>query len=159
MNAATTARITSQFILAGEAIFTIQEPDGSHHTCKIEHVPAGDRWPDAYFVKLLTGSNNQRDYSYFGKLDKFTGQVRTTAKSARFAGSRALLLLNRVLARIWSDDHVAFERHGYRVHHEGYCGRCGKLLTVPTSVASGYGPECTRIMAGTSASAPEHHYA
>jgi len=28
------------------------------------------------------------------------------------------------------------------VHHEGRCGRCGRALTVPESIKSGFGPEC-----------------
>jgi hypothetical protein len=28
------------------------------------------------------------------------------------------------------------------VHHEGRCGRCGRALTVPESIESGFGPEC-----------------
>ncbi len=28
------------------------------------------------------------------------------------------------------------------IWHEGRCGRCNRKLTVPESVASGFGPEC-----------------
>src|SRR5262249_30345516 len=28
------------------------------------------------------------------------------------------------------------------VHHWGTCGRCGRTLTVPESIAAGIGPEC-----------------
>ena len=28
--------------------------------------------------------------------------------------------------------------------HEGRCGRCGRLLTVPSSIESGLGPECIK---------------
>ena len=31
---------------------------------------------------------------------------------------------------------------GLEFFHAGRCGRCGRALTVPESVASGYGPEC-----------------
>lgn len=29
-----------------------------------------------------------------------------------------------------------------RIYHLGRCGRCGRALTVPSSVESGFGPEC-----------------
>jgi len=138
--------ITKNFLLAGDAIFTIQEPDGSHHTFRLEVVEANDRWPESIFCKVLTGPDNTSDYTYMGKLDKFTGQVSTTTKSASWKGTRKLALLNRVLARIWCDDHDAYLRHGWKVHHEGRCGRCARLLTVPESVESGIGPECTKKM-------------
>jgi hypothetical protein len=32
--------------------------------------------------------------------------------------------------------------------HEGRCGRCGRRLTVPESIASGIGPECAAKSAG-----------
>jgi hypothetical protein len=30
--------------------------------------------------------------------------------------------------------------------HEGYCGRCGRELTVPESIERGLGPQCARRM-------------
>lgn len=138
--------VSKEFVLAGDAIFTVEEPDSKHHTWRIEHVEADDRWPESWFAKLLTGPNNTRDYTYVGKLDPFTGQVATTAKSHRFDDSRALRLLNRVLARIWCDDHAAYEQHGFKVHHEGRCGRCGRTLTTPESCERGIGPECWKLM-------------
>jgi hypothetical protein len=32
------------------------------------------------------------------------------------------------------------------VWHEGRCGRCGRKLTVPESIESGFGPECASIL-------------
>lgn len=138
--------LSKQFILAGNATFTIEQPDGSWSTFKVQHVPANGKFPEAWFVKMLTGANNETDYSYLGKLDDFTGQVSVTAKSCLPANHFKIRLLNRVLARIWSDDAEAFERHGYKVHHEGRCGKCGRKLTVPESVEQGIGPECRKAM-------------
>ncbi len=138
--------VNREFVLAGNATFTIQEPNGVHHTYHVQKVEANDRWAESYFARLLTGPDNTNDYTYIGKLDPFTGQVNTTFKSASFANSFTLKLLNRVLARVWSDDHAAFEVHGYKLHHEGYCGRCGRMLTTPESVKRGIGPECWKKM-------------
>ncbi len=138
--------ISKTFVTAGDAIFTVACPDGTHHTYRVQHVEANDRYPASYFVKLLTGPDNTSNYSYLGKLDEHTSQTRTTAKSCAAQDSFAVRLLNRVLARVWGDDHAAYERHGYKTHHCGRCGRCGRRLTVPASVESGIGPECARIM-------------
>ncbi len=138
--------VTQQFLLAGEATFTIESPNGEHRTYRIEKVEANDRWPESYFAKTLTGPDNTSDYTYLGKLDTFTGQVGTTLKSKQWEGTMHLRLLNRVLARIWSNDHAAYEQHGFKVHHEGRCGRCGRALTVPSSIESGIGPECAKKM-------------
>jgi len=139
--------VTRDFVIAGDAIFTIETPDNKHYTFRVSKVAANDRWSDSWFVKMLTGPDNTSDYTYVGKLDYYTGQVLMTTRSKLSNDSYPMKLLNRVLARVWNDDHSAYEAHGYKTHHEGRCGRCGRLLTVPSSVQSGIGPECSRIMA------------
>lgn len=140
-------RISRDFVLAGKATFTIQSPDGKHRTYRVEMVEPTDAFPKpAFFVKTLVGPQNTEDYAYMGKLDPFTGQVKTTAKSKQWENTTRLRLLNRVLARVWSGDHAAYEQHNYRVFHAGTCGRCGRLLTTPDSVETGIGPECRKIL-------------
>lgn len=149
-----TKPIEREFVLAGDAIFTIEvgsrghsdEPRAPHYTYRVQRVEANDRYPESFFVKLLCGPDNTSDYKYLGKLDPFTSETKATAKSCRAADSFELRLLNKVLARVWSGDHAAYEAHGYRTHHEGRCGRCGRTLTVPSSVESGIGPECRKKM-------------
>ena len=138
--------INKAFVLAGDATFTVALPDGGHYTYRVQHIKANDRWPESYFVKLLTGPDNESSYTYMGKLDPVSSLTHTTAKSAYRDDSLVVRLLNRVLARVWANDHAAYETHGYRTHHEGRCGRCGRKLTVPSSIESGIGPECARIM-------------
>lgn len=142
--------ISKDFVLAGDATFTVELPAGAgptHHTYRVQKVEASDRWPEAYFVKLLTGPDNRADYTYLGKLDPHTSEVRPTGRSTFRPDSFPVRLLSRVLARVWGDDHAAYEQHGYATHHEGRCGRCGRALTVPESIESGIGPECAKIMA------------
>lgn len=150
-----TKPVSKDFILAGNATFTIEvgrlkgdNDRAPHHTFKVQHVEKSDRYPESYFVKLLIGPDNTSDFVYLGKLDSFTGQLKVTAKSCRKEDSFEVRLFNRILARVWSGDHEAYEQHGFKTHHEGRCGRCGRVLTVPESVENGIGPECAKIMAG-----------
>lgn len=140
--------VSKEFLMAGDAIFTIECPDGSHRTYRVQHVPANDRYPETWFVKLFVGSENSdpRSYAYLGKLLTHEGQCQTTAKSCRPADHYDVRLLNRVLARVWTGDHAAYEQHGYRTHHEGRCGKCGRRLTVPESIEEGIGPECRKSL-------------
>lgn len=144
--------ITKTFVLAGDAIFTIELPGelaakhAPHYTFRVQHVEKNDRYPESYFVKMLTGPDNTSDYSYIGKLDPHTSEVRTTAKSFLPQNAFPVALLNRLLARIWTDDHDAYMRHGFKTHHEGRCCRCGRPLTTPESCERGIGPECYKIM-------------
>lgn len=147
-----TVAINVEFVTAGDAIFTIEIPDEwqakldapPHYTFRVEKTEANDRWPAAHFVKLLCGPDNTSDYAYLGKLDTYTGQVKTTAKSLYPETAAPVRLVNRILARVWSGDHDAYERFGFRCHHEGKCGRCGRTLTTPESIERGLGPECAK---------------
>lgn len=146
--------LTQNFILAGEAVFTIEIPaerqkdfgGKTHYTYRVDKVEANAQWAESYFVKLLTGPDNTKDFSYLGKLDTFTGQARPTAKSFLAAEATPFRLLNRVLARVWANDNAAFEQFGFRLHHEGACGRCGKRLTRPGPIERGIGDDCAVIM-------------
>lgn len=140
-------RITKDFITAGNATFTIETPDAEHMTFRVRRVEPTERFPKpAYFVSTLIGPCNETNYIYVGKLDDFTGQVSTTAKSEQWRDTFRFRLLNRILCRVWGGEHAAFESYGYRLMHCGKCGRCGRKLTVPSSIDSGIGPECARQM-------------
>ncbi len=142
----TRAKVGRDFVLAGNATLTIQKPDGTHRTYRVRKADLKPGYADTWFVSLLTGPDNTSSYTYLGKLDPFTGQCVPTAKSGwtEREPRGVVVLLNRVLARVWSGDHAAFERHGYRLSHAGKCGRCGRTLTVPASIESGIGPECAK---------------
>ena len=134
--------VSKEFVLAGRAVFTVESPGGQHYTYRVSRKEADDRWPEAYFVSLLTGPDNTRDYSYLGKLDRESGAVSLTAKSKFREDAFCVRLLRRLLLRVWLGETDAVAAAGYKVHHEGRCGRCGRALTVPASIERGIGPEC-----------------
>jgi len=92
-----------------------------------------------FFVSLLSGSSNEEDFSYLGIIPKDDPlSFRLTAKSR--AGEQA----QSVVAFRWFWKQITAGRlpGSMSVWHEGRCGRCGRTLTVPESIASGFGPEC-----------------
>ncbi len=146
--------VTREFVAAGNAIFTVECPAGApkaHYTFKVRRKDATERWPEAYFVSLLTGPDNTESYTYLGMLNPTCGEVVLTRKSPYGPETYVVRLLRRVLARVWADEAAAVEAAGFRLHHEGRCGRCGRHLTVPESIENGIGPECAQIMAGAAA--------
>ncbi len=153
--------VSKDFVLAGNATFTIEVPadfaDANgyqlHYTYKVQQPEATKEYPNpCHFIKLLTGPDNVSSYSYLGILDAKTGAVKLTAKSKLQADSVPVKLLGRILARVWADEHQLYEAHGFRTHHEGKCGCCGRKLTTPESLASGLGPICEgRITKGEAA--------
>lgn len=128
------------FVLAGRAIVTLVGRD-SRYTFQINRKDPepGSRFTEpAYFVALLTGPDNTDDYTYVGMLDAGTGKIRLTKKSRYTADSAPVRAFDWVMSRVWLGKAIA----PAELLHAGRCGRCGRLLTVPSSIASGFGPEC-----------------
>lgn len=129
------------FLLAGKAVFTLVTPTG-RWTYKVRRK---DLWRGAtqttmYFVSVLSGS----DYAYLGTLNPKSGNVALTMKSPNVNGQPQYY-------QLWTAMYAVF--HGealpanYQLLHEGQCGRCGRALTVPESIATGLGPECAKLIA------------
>ena len=86
-----------------------------------------------YFVSLLSGPDNENDYSYLGMI-----------RDGRFTLTKASK------AGVQAPSVVAFEyfmrvpvlHPQMQIRHEGRCGKCGRVLTVPESIDAGIGPEC-----------------
>lgn len=160
---------SAKVVTAGKCIFTVEVPPSfgltlenppkPHYTYRIK-VKKGDpdsQYPnDAYFVSLLTGPDNTRDYTYLGMLETTrigdevgtpSGNVKLTRASKFGDDSWPVRIVRKVIARIFANDTQAIEAAGWTLHHEGRCCRCGRALTVPESVESGIGPECASKMA------------
>ncbi len=124
-----------KFALAGAAIFTVSnETTGNRFTFKVSQ-PKDDA---PHFVSVLTGSDNVGDYTYLGTIfdsDRFVhGKKSTIGRDAQSA---------KVFAWFWHKTGAGRELPAcVAVHHLGRCGRCGRALTVPESVESGFGPKC-----------------
>ena len=134
--------VTREFLTAGRAIFTVTSgTTGEHITYRIAHKKGSEKYPPAWFVSVLTGPENTSDYTFLGMLDPETGMVRLTRSSKYREDSRPVVVVRWALRKIW--EHREFPA-GYTVLHEGRCGRCGRLLTVPESIETGIGPECAK---------------
>jgi hypothetical protein len=136
--------VGKQFILAGRAIFTIVG-NTTRFTFKVSRV---DPTPDSphgstrYFVALMTGTDNETSYDYLGVLDPHSGGVRMTKGSKVRDDHPAVAAIRWTLRHIWATGTLPQGE----IHHAGRCGRCGRLLTDPASIRTGFGPECrTRL--------------
>lgn len=132
------AENVARFAMAGNARITLQsDRTGARFTFRIA-APRGKIDEPLRFVSLLTGSDNESDYSYVGVIDG--AGFRRTAKSRIGADAPSYK------AMAWAWPHLAAGRipDGLKVYHEGRCGRCARPLTDPVSIESGLGPECRR---------------
>jgi hypothetical protein len=96
-----------------------------------------------YFVNLLRGPDNTKDFAYMGVLRK-PGSFFITTKSQVTRHPTSYKAL------VWFLDAM---RNGREIlggkplefWHSGRCGCCARLLTVPESVSRGIGPECFKM--------------
>lgn len=134
--------ISQEFVLAGRAVFTMHnKATGTRFTFRVSRKDPepGDRYGVTYFVGLLAGPDNTSDYRYLGILDPLTGYVRLTRNSKFNMHAPSVKAIQWALPLLWKRAQFP---PAFDIHHEGRCGRCGRALTVPESILTGFGPEC-----------------
>lgn len=140
-----------EFLFGGNCTFTVKAPDGDHRTFKVQYSepkpknpddPDGPKWPEAWWVKLLTGPDNTSDYQPVGKLDRRTGKVIITRNSKFTPDSLPVRLLEFVAQHVLAQKDLP---GGLVIQAPSHCGRCGRLLTAPREKNPYFpwlGPEC-----------------
>lgn len=131
------------FLSGGNAIFTLHNNrTGNRYTYKVTQKKGGD----IFWVKLLNGTDNTQDYRFFGTMfpncnprgywlkHSFKGQIGETARS--------VVTFKWFIQRLQEDTPFP---EPFEFYHEGRCGRCGRKLTVPESITSGFGPKCSQL--------------
>lgn len=122
------------FILAGNATVTlVSAKTGARFTYKIQHPE--DKTP--HFIRVLTGADNENDYAFLGSIFSESTYVHGRRSSIGEDAPSA-----RAWAWFWSRLTSGGDLSDVEIWHEGRCGRCGRKLTVPESIATGLGPVC-----------------
>ena len=128
------------FVVGGNATFTIvSKVSGARKTFKVEAAPEKPGMRQGFFVKLLTGPNNEADYRYLGIAFEsnngmgFALNKQGWNKPAADAFRWMVDTLNR--------NPTKFAEQA-EFWHEGCCCVCGRKLTTPESIANGIGPVC-----------------
>jgi hypothetical protein len=135
-----------RFALAGAATFTIvSHKTETRFTYRVQ-APAFDLQGEPLdkgaarlrFVSVLTGPDS--NYTYLGLIKLrpsgwtyehgVKSRIRDDAPSARAFAWLWRAVASRAVPTVVD------------VYHEGKCGRCGRPLTVPSSIVSGFGPDC-----------------
>lgn len=140
-----TAEHARAFVQAGNATITlVSKATGVRFTYKIQ-APFDDGMrggvrnlgSDMRFVKVLTGADNESSYSYLGYIRR--GVFFHGGEKARVG-----LMAPSCKAFNWAWKSLQQDSipTTLEVWHEGRCARCARKLTVPSSIASGFGPEC-----------------
>jgi hypothetical protein len=140
----TDPKLILAFLFAGDATVTFKSvATGTRYTYRIQEGKAESGRIAPFFVKVLTGSDNENDYTYLGMIDGASRNFRTTKATKNptsqpvkgFEWALNILLQGRLPV-------------GLELWHEGRCARCSRKLTDPASIASGFGPECIKMSGG-----------
>jgi hypothetical protein len=137
------------FLLAGKATITLfSKVTGTRFTYRVikKRMENNSDLP-LYFVSLLTGQDNESDYSYLGTIFPNTALLSDWRCLTRFRSTtKSRISPNAPSFRAfgWMLSHVLNGKipSTLEVWHEGRCGCCGRKLTTPESIASGIGPVC-----------------
>ena len=125
--------IDLNYIKAGNATFTFANPKNERYTYKVKY----SEQIKQHFVYMLTGANNETDYTYMGMFA--FDRVQMTRKSKYKTDSIPVKVFNYAMTVISGYNELL---PGYFLEHNGHCGRCGRKLTTPESIKLGLGPVC-----------------
>lgn len=125
------------YILGGNAVVTlVSKRTGDRFTYRVRRAPGREGQPAGqplpFFVSVLTGPDNQRDYKYLGTI--FPDGYRH--------GKKSQFTPEAPSAKAWSWTWAHLDTDQVEVWHEGQCSRCGRALTDPESIQRGLGPIC-----------------
>lgn len=122
-----------EYLLAGNAVVTFRNSvTGKRFTYKV-------RQPDdthPHFVSIPGGGEG---WTFMGTI--FDGETYRHGKRTIIKNGSA-----SAIAFEWLWRHIDKLPTEIEIWHEGSCLRCGRQLTVPESIASGYGPICAEIL-------------
>jgi hypothetical protein len=126
-----------RFIFGGNATFTLRSAKtGTRYTYRIRQ--KDETTP--FFASLLTGADNERDFTYICHIPQDT-------RDRLVGGSKGRYGTLPFTALAWTIDQLARKARipdDLEVYHEGRCCACGRKLTTPESILSGIGPECAK---------------
>jgi hypothetical protein len=146
MNQITSFDRAYQFILAGNATFTLVSiKTGARFTYRVQASKPNQKTgkPDVHFVNVLTGPDNScsNSYHYVGVIKN--NEFRRTNKSRISKEAPSYRAFNWFWFKLIEKGKIPAD---LALFHEGRCGRCGKALTVPESIETGLGPDCSEML-------------
>jgi hypothetical protein len=120
-----------KFIFAGNSTVTLMNNKTENRfTYRVKKAKDSN----LFFVSVLGGG----EYSYLGTVSN--GIYRHGKKSNFGAGCQSEKVFSYVLDKLKANSLPEC----VEIWHEGKCGKCGRPLTVPSSIITGIGPDCVK---------------
>lgn len=131
------------YVTGGHAVFTLQSTKlDKRYTYKIN---ADSKCENRFYANVLYGPDNGTDYRFLG----FFYRDNFTLKASKYTNfehniintDNRFRMLEVFLQILCTEDELPETCIFYP---SGRCARCGRLLTTPESIESGFGPECIK---------------
>jgi hypothetical protein len=122
------------FMLGGKSVFTLLNSQTENRfTYKVKK----HKQDDIFFVSVLTGPDI---YQFIGSIK--SNSFKHSQKSSISQTSQSVKVFEFVFSKIQTGNLPEI----IEIWHHGRCGKCGKMLTVPKSIQTGFGPECFKSL-------------
>ncbi len=123
-----------KFMFAGNSTSTfVNTKTDNRFTFKVKQ----KKDSNLFFVSVLTSPDV---YTYIGTV--INGQFKHGRKSNISKEAQSVRVFDYVFSSLVRKNLPNF----IEIWHEGRCGKCGRTLTVPDSIANGLGPECIKTI-------------
>jgi len=131
-----------RFIFGGKAILTLlNTKTGKRVTWKVTQPKDKFDQPNSIFwVSVFYGTDNNAHWQFIGSIYNKT-TFKHSYKSRLPHDIKEVLGFEYLMRALNSS---TIPEH-FEIWHEGRCCRCGRRLTVPSSIERGIGPECAGI--------------
>jgi hypothetical protein len=121
-----------QFIFGGKSFVTcLNTKTDNRFTFKV----VKHKKDDIFFVNVLTGPDT---YTFIGSVRN--GIYKHSPKSNITSEAQSVKVFAYIINKLKSNNLPDF----IEIYHDGRCGKCGRQLTVPESIETGFGPECAK---------------
>lgn len=134
------AKITKDFLLAGQAYFVVVSPNGKkfYYCIRGRMGKPGSKFSGqmSYYVRV----HHKGEYQYVGVIETETGDIKATGRSQYLKGVLEFDVAQWAVKAIFEDLAIT---DGYVIAHNEKCGKCGRHLKEPGDRATGFHLQCT----------------
>lgn len=128
-----------KYILGGNSIFTVQNSETKNRFTY--NIKQGKKNQKLFWVSVLVGTDNMKDYKFIGCFSLEKGYLHSTSSKVTIK-AQSVRVIDYYLRKLFNNTLPL----NIRTFHLSYCGRCGKPLTTPDSIESGFGPTCIQAI-------------
>lgn len=145
-----------EYILAGRGVITVLNTEtGNRFTFSFGRPADAENGSGPVFVTVMYKNDQALGVSgYLGAIWERSRFVAAGKAGSQRRRDTEFYLAEELKAWGWIWDRLTSGRlpASFEIWHSGQCGRCGRMLTDPESIARGLGPDCAEAIGAIKAS-------